>query len=119
MVKVFSAFFLEDGRHITWDFNPGKCVLPEGMEEGAEVEVVVVGSYVDEEVQALQVEVVTADGEVLTHQPGGTPLHITVAVNGVPPMESGVRIKEFGATPVKPYSLEAKTGFFEAPPLEQ
>ena len=118
MVKIFSGFFLLNGKHITWDFNPGKCVLPEGMEEGAEVEVVVVGSYEDEEVQALQVEVVTADGEVLTHQPSGTPLHITIEANGVPPVEAGLRLKEFGANPVKPHTIEAKAGFFEVPPRD-
>ena len=115
-IKIYSGFFLSDGRHITWEFNPGKCDLPKGVAEAESVDVVVVGSYKDEEVQALQVEVVLPGGKVLTHQPGGTPLHITIATNGVPPVESGIRIKKFGATPIKPYTIKAKAGFFKAPP---
>lgn len=119
MVKVYSGFFLVNGKHITWDFNPGKCVLPDGIKAGDEVEVKVIGSYADEEIEALQVEVV-AGGKVYTHQPSGIPLHITLDARGVPPFEAGLRLKAFGANPVKkPHILEAKAGFFEAPPLEQ
>ena len=115
-IKIYSAFFLLDGRHITWEFNPGKCELPKGVAEGDKVKVVGVGEYRDDEIYALQVEVVLPGGERLTHQPGGTPLHITIATNGVPPVESGLRIKKFGATPIKPYTVEATAGFFKAPP---
>ena len=116
MEKIYSAFFLFDGRHITWEFNPGKCGLPESVEEGDKVKVVGVGEYIDYEIYAIQVEVILADGKVLTHQPNGTPLHITIKAKGVPPVESGLRIKKFGATPIKPYTIEATAGFFKAPP---
>ncbi len=115
LLKIYSGFFLNDGRHITWEFNPGKCDLPKGVAEGQEVDVAVVGSYTDEEIVALQVELII-NGEVITHQPGGIPLHITIEANGVPPVEAGLRIKKFGATMGHPYMLEAKAGFFKAPP---
>ncbi len=117
MVKIYSAFFLPDGKHITWEFNPGKCKLPEGLEEGEEVAVKVVGEYKDAEISALQVEVVAGE-RVLTHQSSGTPLHITLEARGVAPVQSGIRIAEFGATSIEPYKIKAKAGFFKAPPRD-
>ncbi len=117
MVKIYSAFFLPDGKHITWEFNPGNCSLPDGVEEGSEVEVVVTGEYKDSEISALQVEVMAGE-RVLTHQSSGTPLHITLEAKGVAPVQSGIRIAEFGATPIKPYTIKAKAGFFKAPPRD-
>ena len=115
LINIYSGFFM-GGKHITWEFNPGKCTLPERVQEGDEVMVRVIGEYSDHEVRALQVEVILSNGRVLTHQPGGTPLHITVRAKGVPPVVSGVKIKEKGAKPVRPYFIRAKAGFFKAPP---
>jgi len=116
MINIYSAFFIGAKKHVTWEFNPGHCSLPAGANEGEEVVVKVVGEYRDSQISALHVEVILADGTVLTHQPSGTPLHITVKADGVPPVESGLRIKKFGANPVRPYHIKAKAGFFKAPP---
>ena len=115
MINIYSAFFIGN-KHVTWEFNPGQCSLPAGVSEDEEIEIRVIGEYRDEQISALQVKVVLVDGSALTHQPSGTPLHITIKADGVPPVESGIRIKKFGSNPVKPYKIKAKAGFFKAPP---
>ena len=112
MAKIYSGFFIGN-KHTTYEFNPGKCTLPEWVKEGDNVKVKVVGKYEDAEIKAVKVEVILPDGTVLTHQPSGTPLHITVAAK-VPPVQSGIRIAEYGATPIAPYFIKATAGFFRA-----
>ena len=113
--KIYAGFFEIDGKgHITWEFAPGKCSLPKGVEENDVVKVRVVGEYHDSEISAEIVEIVTPDGEVLTHQPSGTVLHITRRADGVPPVQSGIRATEYGwkSVPVREYWMRAD--FFRA-----
>lgn len=112
MAKIYSCFWLKNGKHVTWDYNPGKCVLP--CEEGASVKVKVVGKYTDKDVDADIVEIVLPSGEILKSQPSGTILHITTATrNGIPPVESGRRATKYGWTEIVPYHIDAISTFFE------
>ena len=105
MTKLYSGFFLDSpihGKiHATWVYGPGtECPLPEGVKEGDEVFIDVVGDYCDKDVEALIVNVVLQDGTVLSDQPCGTVLHITTRVgDGFGPVVSGLRATEYGWVP--------------------
>lgn len=58
---LYSGVFFLDGTHMTWQFKPGSCALPEGVSEGALQTVWVVGRYDDSEAHCLIVRL-----------PGGT-----------------------------------------------
>ena len=115
---------MEDGSHVTWDFNPGKCELPEGIKEGDEVVVVYHGKYHDDDVDADVVSVFVNGScrHPLQYQPNsGYRLHITREVrNGFSPVIAGQRIKENGFTfdalceNVGFEPITAKAGFFRA-----
>jgi hypothetical protein len=34
MKNIYSGVFFDNGLHMTWDYAPGHCKLPEGVEEG-------------------------------------------------------------------------------------
>jgi len=83
-------FKLEDRGHVTYDFNPGNCVLP--VPEGTEVELTWIGHYSDDEVACDILQVTLPDGKVITTQPNGTVLHSTYdCIEGVSPVQSGLR----------------------------
>jgi hypothetical protein len=117
MTNIYSGFFLEQG-HVTWEFAPGACTLPAGLQEGSEVEVVVIGKYEDDDVACDIVKVVLPNGKVLTNQGSGTLLHMTTKVGeGISPVLSGVRATENGYTslPEDQYtSLTARADYFKA-----
>jgi len=120
MTKIYSGFFLEDGTHCTWEFNPGKCELPQGISEGDEVTLLRVGKYSDEDVECLIVRLVlpgSVNGKI-QKQPSGTLLHITTRCeNGVKPVESGLRATEKGYDYdwlVNGEVLKATAGYFYA-----
>jgi len=96
MKKIYSAFFLGDGKHCTWEFAPEKCTLP--CDKGEEVLLEVVGKYQDDEVSCLIVEAILPSSQRLTHQKdGATLLHITTfCKEGVSPVESGRRATSRG-----------------------
>jgi len=94
MKKIYSGFF-GLGNHVTWEFLPGHCTLPQNVEDGELCSVVKIGEYKDDEVYADIVVVVTQKGEKLTHQPNGTILHIT-RESKVPPVEAGLRATRLG-----------------------
>ena len=74
--------------HMTWDFNPGKCRLPNGVIEDQESKVKIIGEYSDKDCSCY---IVT--WEDVTHQPHSiTLLHLTTSTsNGVTPYELGQR----------------------------
>ena len=113
-MNIYSGFFLGDGSHITWEFNPSKCSLPEGVKDGEAVTVIVVGKYEDDEgFKADIVEVITNDGKTLTKQGNGTPLHITRRVpKGGSPVESGLRARDRGWVKVRGAVVGAIAGYF-------
>lgn len=102
MVKIYSRVLLEDGSHVTLDFNPSNCVIPNCLKEGQEVEVVQIGFYSDADIDAdiVSIHKVGSLYTLLDFQNDGiTPLHITRECrNGVSPVQSGVRAKERGYT---------------------
>jgi len=114
MKKIYSGFFLEDGTHCTWEYAPRKCTLPEGIQEGDEVTLFIVGEYADDEVKCDVVQLVTPSGRVFVAQPDGTVLHITRYVNGVSPVVSGQRATSKGFIPKYGVALKAKAGYFYA-----
>jgi len=109
---IYSAFFLENGLHCTWEFAPGKCKLP--VPEGTEVKLFVVGKYQDNDVACDIVEVELPNGERLTHQGSGTVLHVTTfCQEGVSPVQSGLRATKNGWTKLSEKRVvTAKAGFF-------
>lgn len=52
---LYSGIFFPEGTHMTWQFKPGKCVLPIGVAEGGACQVTVIGEYKDSEVHCLVV----------------------------------------------------------------
>lgn len=112
--RIYSGFWLQDGSHITWEFAPGTCSLPEGVVPGDEVQVILIGKYKDDQVEADIVKVRLRTGEELTHQENGTVLHITRRAEGVPPIVSGVRATKHGWEPVRESVEQAVAGFYEA-----
>ena len=105
--------------HVTYCFAPGQSTFPLGVEEDDLSKIHVLGIYADDNVLALRVKVQLLDeGERflnstiatnpikyyddekdwLTHQvmrngtSGKLPLHITIDVDGVSPVESGIRM---------------------------
>jgi hypothetical protein len=117
-IKLYAGFFLDNNEHITWEFAPGKCSLPEGVGSGDEVEFNMVGFYKDSQVHCTIVEVYVG-GECYTHQPGGTLLHITHRSDGVPPVEAGTRATKNGYEPflddTAGLEYPAIAGYFEVP----
>jgi hypothetical protein len=112
MTKIYSAFFAGN-LHCTWEFNPGKCTLP--CEENAEVTLVVIGEYADDDIACDIVEAHLPNGDVLTTQQSGTLLHMTTRVsNGVSPVQSGIRATKNGYNKVEPREVTAKAGYFRA-----
>lgn len=99
MKKIYSRVLMEDGSHITLDFNPGQCEIPYPFVEGETVTVVQIGHYSDDDIDADIVTVRDANGYVIKfHQTDGlTPLHITRECrNSVSPVQAGVRAREKG-----------------------
>lgn len=97
LMKLFSQILLEDGSHVTLDFNPGKCVIPSPLKEGEEVTVVVRGNYHDAEIDAEIVSIYRKGSmfSCMDYQPDErTPLHITRRADGVKPVVAGIRARE-------------------------
>ncbi len=93
--NIFSQFVLEDGSHITYDFNPGNCILP--VPEGTRVRAIVVGYYEDNNVGCYIYNVILLDGTVIETQPNGTLLHSTYYTDSnTSPVESGKRATKKG-----------------------
>ena len=116
--KIYSAIFIED-KHITIDFNPGKCILPEGVKNGDKVSVLVYGKYNDNEGYEALIVGIKIGYKLLTEQPSGlgegTILHITTQIpEGGSPVETGKRSTANGWDPITPYWIEGEAGFFEA-----
>ena len=44
MTNIYSGIFFDNGLHMTYDFNPSSCVLPDGIEEGDEEFVTLYGN---------------------------------------------------------------------------
>lgn len=87
-MKIYSGIFLEDGSHVTFDFNPGEPSLPNGVEEGDVAVIEVVGEYSDDLVSC---EIVEVDG-LRTQCSKNTLLHITTwLADGVKAFQSGLR----------------------------
>ena len=85
------------GLHMTWDFNPGKCEFPEGVEEGQKDTLTVVGRYEDKDCRCLIVSFKDGSLDTQRRQPSGTLLHLTEHVsNGVTPYECGQRATKNG-----------------------
>ncbi len=95
MKNIYSGFFLkESDKHITWDFNPGKCELPEGFKEGQTAAVVSKGMYSDNDckVEIVEVSRLYGEGEPHKRQPKShVLLHITHECDGITPAEAGIR----------------------------
>lgn len=95
--KIYSAFFMPNNKHVIWEFAPGSCRLPEGVEQGDTVIIRSIGKYADNDVSCTVVSVELLSGEILSTQESGTLLHFTTMVShGVPAKESGVRATKFG-----------------------
>jgi len=116
-MKIYSGFFMNSGDHVTYDYNPGNCRLPERINKGDAVTVEVYGRYDDSEVSCYLVRVHLADGRVLDKQLGKTTLlHITLwTAPGVPPVESGLRATKnvMSIKKIPTFLIPAKAGFFE------
>ena len=117
--KIYAGFFLQNGKHVTWEFGPGSCTLPWDVDDKEGVVVKVVGKYHDDDIDADIVEVyVPSTGVTYTEQATGqVPLHITRRADGVPPVESGRRALEYGWTPLPEsecYTIKGKAGYYYA-----
>jgi len=131
MKKIYSGFFLVGPKadvmrrqlnrsdlHVTWEFNPGHCKLPQGVKEGDLVNVHVVGRYKDSEIACWVVQVLLPNGQRLVKQPTGTVLHITTwSAPRVPAVESGLRATKKGWDKFQPkdqFMLTAQADYFKA-----
>jgi len=70
MLKIYSGFFAENGGHVTHEFNPGKCKLPEDFKDGDLLHLTKIGYYADSQ----GYEAWVFDGK----QPNGTQYHQTL-----------------------------------------
>jgi len=97
--KVMKAQLKKSELFALWDFNPGECQLPEGVQEGEPIKIKIVGEYKDSEVNAWIVQATLKNGKRLTHRPNGVVLHIVKwHKNGVNPVVVGRRIQSNGWT---------------------
>jgi len=120
MIKIYSGVFLDPSQkikgHMTFDFDPGNCILPGSTEPGDRALLRVVGNYSDDEgYEALIVRVVNPR---LSHQLNGeTVLHISTGVpEGGTPVETGVRASSRGWKPLEEeYLLKGTWDFFQVP----
>ena len=96
--NIYSGVFFDSGLHMTWDFNPGSCVLPDGIEEGDE-QIITLYANIHAQVVGCFACFIKNDklgGKVYEQHNSDIPLHITlytgVDANGqeVPPMEAVV-----------------------------
>ena len=117
-MNIYSGFFMDDGSHVTWEFAPGKCNLPDSLSDGDNVSVRIIGRYEDDDTTADIVEVLHADKVFAVQANGETVLHVTRRTEeGVSPVVSGARATELGWTPIPDSEcreIPARAGFFSA-----
>ncbi len=112
-MNLFTQFVIGD-KHVTYDFNPGKCKFPKGIKENDDVRFIKVGEYSDLDIDCDIVVLVRRTG-FISRQPNGTLLHVTTATrNGVKPVEAGKRAtkNEDRIIDVKPITLNSKAAYF-------
>ena len=117
--NLYSGFFYRDpltgeNRHTTWEFG-FDCELPEGVSEGDEVELEIVGGYEDDDISCLIVHLWIGE-RVFTHQPSEMILHVTMRTsNGISPVQSGIRAMKNGwkTIEVGRQRIQARADFFE------
>ncbi len=120
LAQAMATTIVEGPRHITWEFNPGKCILPEGMVEGDIVIVNPVGHYKDDDCEVEVVEV-QFQNNLFTHQSNGqTLLHITLNATGCSPFEAGQRANTgYTKYPKEVLSFQGIASIFRAPDKPQ
>ena len=102
MTNLFSGIFFDNTKHITWEYNPGHCVLPEGISEGDE-QIVQLYSIIHEKAIGVYGCFIEINGEKIYDQPNGSlPLHITLytgidSSSGkmIPAVEAGILLRSY------------------------
>jgi len=87
----------DDGRHITFNYKPGTVdaeLLPNGIKEGDEAQVRIVGLYMDDDIIVLHVNVIRADMIWEYQLDNETALHITINSGHHAPVEAGRRLSQ-------------------------
>jgi len=104
-MNLFSGIFFENNKHITWEFNPGACELPDGVNEGDE-QIVQLYAIIHERAMGLYGCFIELNGKKIYDQPtvgknGILPLHITLYTgkdsngNTIPPVEAGILLRSY------------------------
>jgi len=94
-----SAVIFTNGLHMTWEFAPNKCMLPEGIEEGDE-QIVQLYAIVYHYSVGMFACYMDLDGVKIVNQSDDKlPLHITLYTGvdidnrEIPPVEAGILLK--------------------------
>ena len=78
MTKIYSAVFFDNGLHMTWDFRPGLCELPKGVDDG-QMQIVTLYANVHAQIAGSYACFIHLNGEkIYEQQDGKTSLHITL-----------------------------------------
>ncbi len=93
--KVLKAQLKKSELFALWDFKPGECELPPGVQENDPVKIRVVGEYKDTEVNVWVVQVNLKNGRRLARRPNRTILHIVKwNKDGVNPVVASRRLNQ-------------------------
>jgi len=99
--NIYSGVFFDNGLHMTWDFNPGSCVLPDGIEDGDE-QIITLYANIHAQVVGCFACFIKNDklgDKVYEQHNSDVPLHITlytgVDADGkkIPPIEAGIYLR--------------------------
>tara|TARA_Y100000310_G_scaffold226664_1_gene228808 strand:- start:1107 stop:1505 length:399 start_codon:yes stop_codon:yes gene_type:complete len=99
-MKIYSGIFFDNGLHMTWDYNPGKCKLPHNISDDVAGNVIITGGLFNHAIGYLTCERVgrseiQRECNPTDYQPhGGIPLHITLyTAPNISPVQSGLMLK--------------------------
>ena len=91
---LYTGIFFQNGLHMTWDYNPGRCECPNDVKQYDEVTVDIIGGVFSDDIGFLICET-PRDAlfkkcyPVQTQRNNKTPLHITLYNANVSPVISG------------------------------
>jgi len=110
MENIYSGVFFDNGLHMTWDYAPGHCKLPEHVEEGYKQLVELYSILSLKEIGGFGCLIYLDGVKTLNQSNGKLPLHITLYTGikygrEVSPAEFGPILKDsLHGLPLNDYS---------------
>jgi hypothetical protein len=97
--NIYSAVFFDNGLHMTWDFHPGSCVLPDGIKDGNEQIVTLYANIHSQVVGCYACYIKLGEKKIYEQLDNKNPLHITLYTgkdtdgSKLPPSEAGTYLR--------------------------